>query len=140
MSQCCPLQLYSNNVSVHKQQKVNECFIFFVFVSGKPREVKKRHFHDQSVLSTTTVEHIIVLTNVPCNFNFLMTSRSYYVALYEWQRSGVVFPKRSPDAAPIFTPPPTHLALRHMQAGYGMPSNSSKRLDETMATEIETLR
>ncbi|KAI9116109.1 hypothetical protein K1719_013039 [Acacia pycnantha] len=63
----------------------------------------------------------------------------YYWAYEELKRSGVVFPKRSPDAAPIFTPPPTHLALRHMQAGYGMPSNSSKRLDETMATEIETL-
>ncbi|XP_028808633.1 TOM1-like protein 6 isoform X1 [Neltuma alba] len=63
----------------------------------------------------------------------------YYWAYEELKRSGVVFPKRSPDAAPIFTPPPAHLALRHMQAGYGMPSNSSKRLDETMATEIESL-
>ncbi|XP_054784125.1 TOM1-like protein 6 [Prosopis cineraria] len=63
----------------------------------------------------------------------------YYWAYEELKRSGVVFPKRSPDAAPIFTPPPTHLALRHLQAGYGMPSNSSKRLDETMATEIESL-
>ena len=51
-----------------------------------------------------------------------------------------MFPKRSLDAAPIFTPPPTHPALRSMHAGYGMPSSSSKTLDETMATEIESLR
>ncbi|KAK7340013.1 hypothetical protein VNO77_20705 [Canavalia gladiata] len=63
----------------------------------------------------------------------------YYWAYEELKRSGVVFPKRSPDAAPIFTPPPTHPMLRNMQAGYGMPSNSSKTLDETMATEIESL-
>ncbi|KAK7395013.1 hypothetical protein VNO78_15554 [Psophocarpus tetragonolobus] len=63
----------------------------------------------------------------------------YYWAYEELKRSGVVFPKRSPDAAPIFTPPPTHPNLRNMQAGYGMPSNSSKTLDETMATEIEGL-
>lgn len=74
---------------------------------------------------------------IACSW-LLMNSWSY--ALYELQRSGVVFPKRSPDAAPIFTPPPTHLALRDTQAGYGMPSNSSRRLDETMATENETLR
>ncbi|KAG4389005.1 hypothetical protein GLYMA_09G278600v4 [Glycine max] len=63
----------------------------------------------------------------------------YYWAYEELKRSGVVFPKRSPDAAPIFTPPPTHPNLRNIQAGYGMPSNSSKTLDETMATEIESL-
>ncbi|QCE12028.1 hepatocyte growth factor-regulated tyrosine kinase substrate [Vigna unguiculata] len=63
----------------------------------------------------------------------------YYWAYEELKRSGVVFPKRSPDAAPIFTPPPTHPNIRNMQAGYGMSSNSSKTLDETMATEIESL-
>ncbi|KAL9315229.1 hypothetical protein ACSQ67_016230 [Phaseolus vulgaris] len=63
----------------------------------------------------------------------------YYWAYEELKRSGVVFPKRSPDAAPIFTPPPTHPNVRNMPAGYGMPSNSSKTLDETMATEIESL-
>ncbi|XP_004492527.1 TOM1-like protein 6 [Cicer arietinum] len=63
----------------------------------------------------------------------------YYWAYEELKRSGVSFPRRSPDAAPIFTPPLTHPSLRHMQAGYGMPSNSSKTLDETMATEIESL-
>ncbi|KAL2330576.1 hypothetical protein Fmac_018157 [Flemingia macrophylla] len=63
----------------------------------------------------------------------------YFWAYEELKRSGVVFPKRSPDAAPIFTPPPTHPNLRNLQTGYGMPSNSSKTLDETMATEIESL-
>ncbi|XP_061357792.1 TOM1-like protein 6 [Gastrolobium bilobum] len=63
----------------------------------------------------------------------------YYWAYEELRRSGVGFPKRSSNAVPIFTPPPTHPTLRNMQAGYGMPSNSSKTLDETMATEIESL-
>ncbi|GAV80855.1 VHS domain-containing protein/GAT domain-containing protein [Cephalotus follicularis] len=63
----------------------------------------------------------------------------YYWAYEDLRRSGVEFPKRSLDAAPIFTPPVTHPTLRHNQAGYGMPGNSSRRLDETMATEIETL-
>ncbi|GKV02213.1 hypothetical protein SLEP1_g14672 [Rubroshorea leprosula] len=61
----------------------------------------------------------------------------YYYAYEELRRSGVIFPQRSPDAAPIFTPPATHEIMRH--AGYGMPSNSSRRLDETMATEYESL-
>lgn len=59
--------------------------------------------------------------------------------LYEWQRSGVEFPRHSVDASPIFTPPVTHPTV-NPQAGYGMPSNSSRRLDETMATDIESLR
>ncbi|KAE9618204.1 putative target of Myb protein [Lupinus albus] len=63
----------------------------------------------------------------------------YYWAYDELRRSGVGFPKRSSYAAPIFTPPPTHPASRNMQPGYGMPGNSSKTLDETMATEIESL-
>ncbi|KAK7374033.1 hypothetical protein VNO80_07456 [Phaseolus coccineus] len=63
----------------------------------------------------------------------------YYWAYEELKRSGVVFPKRTPHAAPIFTSS-THPNLRNMQAGYAMPSNSSKTLDETMATEIESLR
>ncbi|GMI64466.1 hypothetical protein HRI_000115900 [Hibiscus trionum] len=60
----------------------------------------------------------------------------YYWAYDELRRSGVEFPKRSSNAAPIFTPPATHPT---MNPGYGMPSNSSRRLDETMATEIESL-
>ncbi|XP_019450381.1 PREDICTED: TOM1-like protein 1 isoform X2 [Lupinus angustifolius] len=63
----------------------------------------------------------------------------YYWAYDELRRSGVGFPKRSSYAAPIFTPPPTHPTSRNMQPGYGMPGNSSKTLDETMATEIESL-
>ncbi|XWS09475.1 hypothetical protein CRYUN_Cryun40dG0087800 [Craigia yunnanensis] len=61
----------------------------------------------------------------------------YYWAYDELRRSGVEFPKRSSDAAPIFTPSATHPTLNN--PGYGMPSNSSRRLDETMATEIESL-
>ncbi|KAJ0027535.1 hypothetical protein Pint_35003 [Pistacia integerrima] len=63
----------------------------------------------------------------------------YYWAYEELRRSGVQFPQRSPDAAPIFTPPVTHPALGPAQAGYGMPSSSSRRLDETMASEVESL-
>ncbi|KAF5471463.1 hypothetical protein F2P56_008251 [Juglans regia] len=64
----------------------------------------------------------------------------YYMAYEELRHSGVEFPKRSLDAAPIFTPPVSHPTLRLSQARYGrMPSNSSRRLDETMATEIESL-
>ena len=48
----------------------------------------------------------------------------------------------SADSALIFTPPVTHLTSipRHHQAGYGMPSNSSLRLDEAMASEMANLR
>ncbi|KAM1110771.1 hypothetical protein ACFX13_010202 [Malus domestica] len=63
----------------------------------------------------------------------------YYWAYEELRRSGVQFPRRASEAAPIFTPPVANTALRHTQAGYGMPSNSSRRLDETMATEMENL-
>lgn len=59
----------------------------------------------------------------------------YYFAYDELRHSGVQFPQRSPDASPIFTPPVTHPP----QANYGMPSNSSTRLDEAMASEIENL-
>ncbi|XP_057487598.1 TOM1-like protein 6 [Actinidia eriantha] len=63
----------------------------------------------------------------------------YYWAYEELRRSGVVFPQRSLDAAPIFTPPVAQSTLRHAQAGYGMPINSSTRLDEAMAAEMENL-
>ncbi|CAL5351593.1 unnamed protein product [Camellia sinensis] len=53
--------------------------------------------------------------------------------------AGVVFPKRSPDAAPIFTPPVSHSTLSHAQAGYGMPNNASTRLDEAMTADMENL-
>ncbi|CAN6347266.1 unnamed protein product [Urochloa humidicola] len=59
----------------------------------------------------------------------------YYWVYAELKRSGVEFPKRSPDAAPIFTPPVTHPASlpSYLQAGYGMPVDSSSRLDEAMS-------
>eukprot|EP00268_Persea_americana_P050632 TRINITY_DN5519_c0_g2_i1.p1 TRINITY_DN5519_c0_g2~~TRINITY_DN5519_c0_g2_i1.p1 ORF type:complete len:637 (+),score=139.23 TRINITY_DN5519_c0_g2_i1:186-2096(+) len=63
----------------------------------------------------------------------------YYWAYDELKRSGVEFPKRSVDAAPIFTPPVTHPTARHSLAGYGMPSNSTRTLDEAMASEMESL-
>ncbi|KAF9595638.1 hypothetical protein IFM89_001539 [Coptis chinensis] len=63
----------------------------------------------------------------------------YYWAYEELRRSGVEFPQRSRDAAPIFTPPVTNPLMRHSQAGYGMPNNTSIRLDEAMASEMENL-
>ncbi|KAL2500394.1 TOM1-like protein 2 [Forsythia ovata] len=63
----------------------------------------------------------------------------YYIAYEDLRRSGVQFPQRSPDTAPIFTPPVTHPIPRHPQPGYGMPSSSTTRLDEAMAAEVETL-
>ncbi|XP_043724566.1 TOM1-like protein 6 [Telopea speciosissima] len=63
----------------------------------------------------------------------------YYWAYEELRRYGVQFPQRSSNAAPIFTPPVTYPSLGHAQAGYGMPSNTSRRLDEAMASETETL-
>ncbi|KAK1286595.1 hypothetical protein QJS10_CPB20g00173 [Acorus calamus] len=63
----------------------------------------------------------------------------YYWAYEDLRRSGVEFPRRSPDAAPIFTPPVAHPMIRHPQPGYGMPSNSSIRLDEAMASEMGNL-
>ncbi|KAM3217001.1 TOM1-like protein 6 [Capsicum annuum] len=63
----------------------------------------------------------------------------YYWAYEELRRAGVEFPKPSFDTAPIFTPPVTHPAPRQPQPGYGMPINSSTRLDEAMAAEVGNL-
>ncbi|KAI3971777.1 hypothetical protein MKW92_020793 [Papaver armeniacum] len=63
----------------------------------------------------------------------------YYWAYEELRRSGVQFPERSRDAAPIHTPPAAPSAPRHSQAGYGMPSDTSRRLDEAMASETQNL-
>ncbi|CAH1433453.1 unnamed protein product [Lactuca virosa] len=63
----------------------------------------------------------------------------YYLAYDELRQAGVQFPHRSPDAAPIFTPPVTHPSVGPTQPNYGMPSNSTTRLDEAMASEIENL-
>ncbi|ESQ52506.1 hypothetical protein EUTSA_v10016346mg [Eutrema salsugineum] len=45
----------------------------------------------------------------------------YYWAYDELRRSGVEFPRRSPDASPIITPPASHPPLRQPQGGYGSP-------------------
>ncbi|KAF8089913.1 hypothetical protein N665_0494s0018 [Sinapis alba] len=45
----------------------------------------------------------------------------YYWAYDELRRSGVEFPRRSPDASPILTPPVSHPAVRQPQGGYGSP-------------------
>ncbi|XP_068641860.1 TOM1-like protein 6 isoform X2 [Aristolochia californica] len=63
----------------------------------------------------------------------------YYWAYDELRRSGVQFPQRSREAAPIFTPPVTHPTARHAIVGYGMASNTTRRLDEAMASEMESL-
>ncbi|XP_072959421.1 TOM1-like protein 6 [Typha angustifolia] len=65
----------------------------------------------------------------------------YYWAYAELRRSGVEFPQRSPDAPPIFTPQINRPAplLQVPQAGYGMPTNSSLRLDEAMASDMANL-
>ncbi|MFS7945847.1 putative VHS domain, GAT domain, GAT domain superfamily protein [Helianthus anomalus] len=63
----------------------------------------------------------------------------YYFAYDELQQYGVQFPRRSPDAALIFTPPVTHPPFGLSQANYGVPTYSSTSLDEAMASEIESL-
>ncbi|KAH7667527.1 Cytosolic sorting protein GGA2/TOM1 protein [Dioscorea alata] len=65
----------------------------------------------------------------------------YFLAYSELKRFGVVFPKRSADSALIFTPPATHATAipRQIQANFGMPNNSSIRLDEAMASEMANL-
>ncbi|EPS66284.1 hypothetical protein M569_08493, partial [Genlisea aurea] len=60
----------------------------------------------------------------------------YHMAYEELRRSGVKFPRHSPDAALIFTPPAVHPTSRYSQpGGYGIPSSSSTRLDEAMAAD-----
>ncbi|CAA0836226.1 ENTH/VHS/GAT family protein [Striga hermonthica] len=59
----------------------------------------------------------------------------YYMAYEDLRRTGVNFPQRPPDSAPILTPPVTHPISRQPQPGYGMPSSSSTRLDEVMAAD-----
>ncbi|XP_031397896.1 TOM1-like protein 6 isoform X2 [Punica granatum] len=62
----------------------------------------------------------------------------YYYAYDELRRSGVTFPRRLSPVAPIFTPPVAH-PIAHAQGGYGMPTNSSRRLDEAMAADKDRL-
>ncbi|KAG1338992.1 putative TOM1-like protein 7 [Cocos nucifera] len=65
----------------------------------------------------------------------------YYLAYADLKSSGVEFPQRTPDSTLIFTPPITRITPipRHPQAGYGMSSNSTLRLDEAMASEMANL-
>ncbi|XP_052176883.1 TOM1-like protein 6 isoform X2 [Diospyros lotus] len=63
----------------------------------------------------------------------------YYWAYEELRHSGVVFPQRSFDTAPIITPPASHSTPSYAQASYGMPINSSTKLEEAMAAEMENL-
>jgi hypothetical protein len=46
-----------------------------------------------------------------------------------------MFPRRPVDAPPIFTPPATH----HSQP-YGSPTYPTGSLNDTMASDVETLR
>ncbi|CAO2839222.1 unnamed protein product [Amaranthus hypochondriacus] len=62
----------------------------------------------------------------------------YYWACDELRRSGVRFPQRSPRSAPVITPPVSHQS-KVAQIGFGMPANSSRRLDEAMSSEVESL-
>lgn len=62
----------------------------------------------------------------------------YYWACDELRRFGIQFPQRSQHSAPVITPPVTHPpAVTHV--GFGMPPNSSRRLDEAMTSEVEGL-
>ncbi|XP_076904957.1 TOM1-like protein 6 [Bidens hawaiensis] len=63
----------------------------------------------------------------------------YYYAYDELRQSGVQFPQRSPDAAPILTPPVTHSSFVPPQANRGVPIYPPSRLDEAMASKIQTL-
>ncbi|KAH9309828.1 hypothetical protein KI387_037739, partial [Taxus chinensis] len=54
-------------------------------------------------------------------------------------RTGVEFPERVEQSAPIFTPPPTHSKMELSQPGYGMPSHIASRLDEAMASDMPQL-
>ncbi|KAJ0978465.1 hypothetical protein J5N97_013939 [Dioscorea zingiberensis] len=65
----------------------------------------------------------------------------YYWAYTELKRDLGWYFQSSADSTLIFTPPATHPTAipRHLQANYGMPNNSSMRLDEAMASEIANL-
>lgn len=63
----------------------------------------------------------------------------YFWAYDELQRTGVEFPERVKNTAPIFTPPLTRGITGHSQPGYGMPSHIASTLDEAMASEMSGL-
>ncbi|KAI4311562.1 hypothetical protein MLD38_036447 [Melastoma candidum] len=113
------------------------------FYPGQARDilqaVKKRLQHKNpkvQFLAVTLLETMV--KNCGDYVHHQIAERNILGEKKPW-RSGVIFPRQTPDAAPIFTPTPTHPTLRHDQAGYGMPSNSSLRLDEAMANDTESL-
>lgn len=64
----------------------------------------------------------------------------YFWAYTDLKRSGVDFPHHPSDATLMFTPPaPQAAPTRTPQAGRGMPSDSSMRLDQAMSSENATL-
>ncbi|WOK97929.1 TOM1-like protein 2 [Canna indica] len=74
------------------------------------------------------------LSIISAEFDRMIISHLSYT-----QRSGVQFPECPPDSTLIFTPPAHASPTTRPQAGYGMPSNSSLRLNETMASEMANL-
>ncbi|PKA67240.1 hypothetical protein AXF42_Ash004732 [Apostasia shenzhenica] len=64
----------------------------------------------------------------------------YFWSYSDLKRDGVEFPHRPGDSTLIFSSPTNQNRIpRHLQAGYGMPSNSLRRLDEAMASDITSL-
>ncbi|KAK9755453.1 hypothetical protein RND81_01G026400 [Saponaria officinalis] len=59
----------------------------------------------------------------------------YFWACDELRRCGAKFPQRSPRSAPVITPPVTKVP----QIGYGVTSDSSRRLNEALTTDVEGL-
>ncbi|GMH23466.1 hypothetical protein Nepgr_025309 [Nepenthes gracilis] len=59
--------------------------------------------------------------------------------MLNFERSSVQFPPRSLDSTPIFTPPVTEPSTRPAHASVGMPINTLKRLDEVVASGVESL-
>ncbi|CAD5320744.1 unnamed protein product [Arabidopsis thaliana] len=99
------------------------------------KAVKKRLQHKSSrvqLLALTLLETLVkncgdYLHHQVAEKNILGEMVKIVKKKADMQRSGVEFPRRSPDASPIITPPVSH------------PPGSSRRLDEAMATEVEGL-
>ncbi|XP_073113417.1 TOM1-like protein 6 isoform X2 [Elaeis guineensis] len=109
------------------------------------KAVKKRLQHKSpkvQFLALTLLETMI--KNCGDYVHFQVVERDILqemVKIVRKKRSGVEFPQRTPDSTLIFTPPVTRVTPipRHPQAGYGMISNSTLRLDEAMASEMANL-
>uniref|UniRef100_A0A7N0V1J7 Uncharacterized protein n=1 Tax=Kalanchoe fedtschenkoi TaxID=63787 RepID=A0A7N0V1J7_KALFE len=107
------------------------------------KALKKRLQHKSStvqLLALTLLETMV--KNCGDYVHFQIVDRNILqemVKIVRKKRSGVQFPKCSQDAAPICAPQVTHPPIRHNQPSYGMPSNASTRLDEAMASEMDSL-